>query len=93
MIERYKKTIMTTSEWIRQRNPEQCSLEELLEMRAAARALRAEYAAHELDTPEWLPQAESDLDAEIQSQGHFEKLRLRWDLRLEQQIHQAEADR
>lgn len=74
---------MTISERIRQRNPEQCSLEELLEMRVASRALRAEYTVQNVDAPDWLPKGESDLDAEIQSRSHLEKLRIRWESRKE----------
>src|ERR1700753_4213163 len=48
LVQKLKKTTMTTTEKLQQWNPQQCSFDELLELRAAARALRSEYAAHHL---------------------------------------------
>jgi len=61
-------------------------------MRASARALRAEYAIQEIDLPEWLPQRESDLDTEIQSRKHLERLRRLWELGKEHIADQAVED-
>src|SRR5450631_1809299 len=59
LIQKLKKTTMTTTEKLQQWNPQQCSFDELLELRAAARALRTEYGAHHLDSPAWLSKAEA----------------------------------
>jgi len=73
-----------TSQRVPQRNPERFTLDELIEMRVGARALRDEYAAQNLDPPEWLAQGEAELDAEIESRFRFEKLRLLSELEKEQ---------
>ena len=67
LIQKLKRTTMTITEKLLQWKPQQCSFDELLELRAAARSLRAEYGAHHLDPPLWLPKAESDLDGEIKA--------------------------
>jgi hypothetical protein len=85
LIRKLKKTSMTTTEKLQQWNPQQCSFDELLELRAAARALRAEYAAHHLDSPHWLPQAESYLDEEIEQRGQSKRLRALSELKKERE--------
>jgi hypothetical protein len=74
LILRLKKQTMTTTERLLQWRPQQCAFDELLELSAAARALRAEYSMRNLDAPAWLPKAESDLDAEICSRSQGERL-------------------
>jgi hypothetical protein len=74
LIQKLKRTTMTTTEKLQQWNPQQCSLDELLELRAAARALDAEYAVHHLDSPQWLPKAGLHLDDEIYLRGQSKRL-------------------
>ena len=83
LIQKLKRTAMTTTEKLLQWKPQQCSFDELLELRAAARSLRAEYAAHQLDHPHWLPKAELDLDNEINARGQSERLRMLCELKKE----------
>lgn len=96
LISKLKRTSMTTTEKLLQWKPQQCSFDELLELRGAARSLRAEYHAHQLEHPYWLPKAESELDNEINSRAQTERLRLLCELKkervgLDQQIATFEA--
>ena len=96
LIQKLKRTNMTTTDKLLQWKPHQCSFDELLELRAAARSLRAEYTAHQLDHPHWLPKAESDLDNEIGGRAQRERLRQLCELKerkagLDQQIATFEA--
>ena len=93
LIRKLKKTSMTTTEKLQQWNPQQCSFDELLELRAAARALRGEYAAHQLDSPQWLPKAESYLDDEIELRGQSKRLRALGELKKEREALRAVEER
>jgi hypothetical protein len=85
LIQKLKRTIMTTTDKLLQWKPQQCSFDELLELRAAARLLRAEFAAQKLDHPHWLPKAESDLDNEIKVRAQTERLRQLGELKKERE--------
>jgi hypothetical protein len=93
LIRKLKKTTMTTTEKLKQWNPQQCSFDELLELRASARALRAEYAAHQLDSPDWLPKAEAFLDDEIELRGQSKRLRALSELKKEREALRAVEER
>jgi hypothetical protein len=93
LIQKLKRTTMTTTEKLLQWKPQQCSFDELLELRAAARSLRAEYAAHHLDAPQWLPKAESDLDNEINVRGQSERLRVLCELKKEREALRVVEER
>jgi hypothetical protein len=93
LIQKLKKKTMTTTEKLQQWNPQQCSFDELLELRAAARALEAEYAAHHLDSPQWLPKAESYLDDEIDLRGQSKRLRTLGELKKERDALRAVEER
>ena len=86
LILRLKKQTMTTTERLLQWRPQQCAFDELLELSAAARALRTEYSTRNLDAPAWLAKAESDLDAEICARSKGERLRVPSDLNKEQEV-------
>jgi hypothetical protein len=85
LIQKLKRTTMTTTEKLQQWNPQQCSFDELLELRAAARALGAEYAAHHLDSPGWLPKAELYLDDEIKLRAESKRLHALSELKKERE--------
>jgi hypothetical protein len=93
LIHKLKRTTMTTTDKLLQWKPQQCSFDELLELRAAARSLRAEYAAHQLDHPHWLPNAESDLDNEINGRAQSERLRLLCELKKEREALRVVEER
>jgi hypothetical protein len=93
LIHKLKRTTMTTTDKLLQWKPQQCSFDELLELRAAARSLRAEYAAHQLDHPHWLPKAESDLDNEINGRAQSERLRLLCELKKEREALRVVEER
>jgi hypothetical protein len=93
LIQKLRKTTMTTTEKLQQWNPQQCSFDELLELRAAARALRSEYAAHRLDSPQWLPKAELYLDDEIELRGQSKRLRALGELKKEREALRAVEER
>jgi len=50
-------------------------VEELIELRANARAIFAEYEAQKLDKPDWLNNAVNDLDREIAARVRDERAR------------------
>ena len=93
LIQKLKKATMTTTEKLQQWNPQQCSFDELLELRAAARALRSEYTAHQLDSPHWLPRAELYLDDEIDLRGQSKRLRALGELKKEREALRAVEER
>jgi hypothetical protein len=93
LIQKLKRTNMTTTDKLLQWKPQQCSFDELLELRAAARLLRAEYAAQQLDHPHWLPQAELDLDHEINGRAQSERLRQLCELKKEREALRVVEER
>jgi hypothetical protein len=93
LIQKFKRTTMTTTDKLLQWRPQQCSFDELMELRAAARSLRAEYAAHQLDHPHWLLKAELDLDNEIGGRAQSERLRQLCELKKERDALRVAEER